>query len=167
LKDLKSKVSFIISNYKQPAIVEEFLEGDEITVGVVGNSSPYVVGMMKISYKRRNRSNFLYSLETKRNWKKIVKYQGKESIPKIIQEKIEDYALRAFLLLGLRDFARIDFRLDSAGNPKIIDVNPLAGLSPYYSDLPIAAKLNGLSYSKIINLILSEAFKRYGFKFKR
>jgi D-alanine-D-alanine ligase len=167
LEDLKSKVSFVLSKYKQPALVEEFLPGDEITVGVVGNTSPYVVGMMRISYKRKNKTDFLYSLETKRNWKRIVKHEGKESIPKIIQEKVEDYALRAFLLLGLRDFARIDFRLDVQACPKIIDVNPLAGLSPHYSDLPIAAQLNGLSYSELINLILSEAFRRYGFKSKR
>ncbi|MCM8773967.1 MAG: ATP-grasp domain-containing protein [Candidatus Omnitrophica bacterium] len=167
LKQLKKRIRFITSRYSQPALVEEFLPGDEFTVGVLGNGERIrILGMMKISYRRQLSKFFIYSLEVKREWQKNVRYEPEDKIPFDIRKNLEKYALEAFRILELRDIARIDMRLDSNGLPKIIDINPLPGLSPLYSDLPILYKLKGGSYSGLIKVILEEAFLRYGFKIK-
>ncbi len=164
-KDLNKRVAYIISKYRQPAVVEEFIEGDEITVGILGNDNPKVITMMKISLKDEGKESFIYSIENKRFWKERILYSGHNEIEKIIREKISEPALSAFKCLSLRDIARVDFRLNKIKTPFIIDVNPLPGLSPHYSDLPIAYKLGGGSYSDLIKKILKTALKRYGFKF--
>ena len=162
---LRKKVVFIWERYNQPSLVEEFLPNDEITVGVSGNKKPYLLGMMKIVPKDKPSLPFVYSIENKRMWQEKIEYKPQESIPDKIQELIEDYALRAFSLLELKDLARIDFRLDKNNHPKIIDINPLPGLSPSYSDLSILYNLKGRSYSELIKRFLHESFKRYGFNF--
>lgn len=167
-RDLNRRVKTIFLKYKQPALVEEFLEEEEITAGVCGwEKSARVLGMMKIVPKDKNKKNFLYSLETKRDWQKQVDYENEKSIPKPVRSLIEEYALRACAVLELKDLARIDFRLDKKRVPKIIDVNPLPGLSPRYSDLPILYRLNGKTYSDLIKTILKESFKRHGFRWEK
>jgi D-alanine-D-alanine ligase len=162
IPELKRQVSFIIQRYMQPALIEEFLEKDEITVGVAGDKKPYLLGMMRICPKQASKF-FIYSIETKRNWQSAVEYQPQQMILKKIQNKIEASALAAFRILELRDIARIDFRLDSNTTPKIIDINPLPGLSPHYSDLPIMYTLKGKTYSELIKTLLRESLRRYGF----
>ena len=162
--ELKKRANFVFRKYKQPALVEEFLEDDEITVGVCGNKFPFVLGMMHISPKFKSDKPFLYSQENKRNWKEKIKYEPQSSIKKSIQEAIKNYAIKAFKALELRDVSRIDFRLSNRGIPKIIDINPLPGLSPSSSDLPIICSLNGKNYSYLIKTILHEAFKRNSLK---
>ena len=162
--ELKERANFIFRKYKQPALVEEFLENDEITVGVCGNRFPFILGMMRVAEKNKSGTNFLYSQENKRNWEERIKYEPQSLIEKSIQKAIEKYSVKAFKALELRDIARIDFRLNGANVPKIIDVNPLPGLSPYYSDLPIICKLNGKNYSYLIKTILHEALKRNSLK---
>ncbi|MCF7908603.1 MAG: KamA family radical SAM protein [Candidatus Omnitrophica bacterium] len=165
--DLKKRVEEIISKYEQPALIEEFLERDEITVGVYGNEVPQILGMMKIVPRDKACKNFLYSLEIKQDWQNKVKYEPQESILKNIQKIIEFYAIKAYKELELKDMARIDFRLDTQNKPKIIDINPLPGLSSSYGDLPILYKLKGNSYNSLIRLILQDSFNRYGFSFDR
>lgn len=162
--ELKKITNFVFRKYKQPALVEEFLEEDEITVGVCGNRFPFILGMMQISPQLKSDKPFLYSQENKRNWEEKIKYEPQSSIKKSIQEAIKKYAIKAFKALELRDVARIDFRLNSIGIPKIIDINPLPGLSPNSSDLPIICRLNGKNYSYLVKTILHEAFKRNSLK---
>jgi len=162
--ELKKIAGFIFKKYKQPVLVEEFLENDEITVGVCGNHTPFILGMMRVAAKLKSDKPFLYSQENKRDWQTKIKYEPQGSIKKSIQKAIEKYAIEAFKALELRDVARIDFRLDCNNIPKIIDINPLPGLSPYYSDLPIVCELHGKNYSYLIRTILKEALKRNKFK---
>jgi len=162
-KDCKKKVKYILDICKQPVIIEEFLDGDEITVGLFGNDKPKILGMMKIS-EVNSKGDFIYSIENKRDWREKIKYEkveGKIS-PEVIY-KIEEYALKAFKALELRDIARIDFRLDSKKNPKIIDINPLLGLSPEYSDLMLMSKLYKKNFSDVVKTIFKISFKRCGF----
>ncbi len=161
-RDLQIRVCEVISRYSQPALVEEFLEKDEITVGVGGNSSPRLLGMMKIVPRDKNQKRFLYSLETKRDWEAKVKYLSEESIPLTVKASITHYSLTAYRILELRDFVRIDFRLSRDNSVKIIDVNPLPGLSPRYSDLPILYRLQGKTYSELIGEFLKDSFARNG-----
>jgi len=158
----QNQVQHIFSKYKQPALVEEFLRGDEITVAVYGNHKPRILGMMRI-VPREKTNLFLYSQENKREWETRITYEPQSCIAGSLQDAITRTAIGAFTILELRDIARIDFRLNHQNIPYIIDVNPLPGLSPSYSDLPIICKLQGKSYSYLIRIILREALKRYGF----
>jgi D-alanine-D-alanine ligase len=158
---VKTCIKRIWERYNQPAIVEEFLPGIEITAGVAGNIQPKCIGMMSITPVTEN-SSFLYSLEEKRNYLERIRYSGPDSMSPQLRKKIGDLAVRAFKALELRDIARIDFRLDEKGQPRVIDINPLPGLSPAYSDLPILYRLSGGEYSELIQTILREAFSRYG-----
>ncbi|MBU1122150.1 MAG: ATP-grasp domain-containing protein [Candidatus Omnitrophota bacterium] len=162
---LYAGVRRVINEYKQAAVVEEFLEKDEITVGVIGNQFPRILGMMKIVPVDMTVNNFIYSIEIKRDWEKKVKYLPQSSIASVTQAWIESLALKIFSSLELRDIARVDFRMDSKNIPKVIDINPIPGLSPRYSDLPILWSLAGNKYSQLIRLFLSESFSRYGIKF--
>lgn len=163
-KEMKERAREIFTRYRQPAIIEEFLEGEEITAAVIGNGPARVLGMMKIVPTDVAQKDFLYSIETKREWKKKVRYEPEESVPRETRERIKEYAVRAYRALELRDISRIDFRLDAKRLPKIIDINPLPGLSPAYSDLPILYRLKGGTYPELVRMILKESFKRHGFR---
>ena len=163
-KEAEERIRRIWSRYGQPALAEEFLPGEEITVGITGNGRPVIAGMMKIS-SVFPREEFLYSLEEKRNYLENIRYDGPETIPSPLREQLGRLAAAAFRALELRDMARIDFRLDGDGIPRIIDVNPLPGLSPQYSDLPILHRLSGGSYRDLIGAILKGALRRNGLAF--
>lgn len=165
--DLRKKVKEICSNYRQPAVIEEFITNDEITAGIYGNEFPKIIGMMKISPREGKKEKFIYSLEIKRNWENAVIYTPEKQIPYRIKQLIKKYAQAAYRALELKDLCRIDFRIGNNTIPKIIDVNPLPGLSPRYSDLPILFKINGGSYEKLIEILLKDAFKRYHILFNK
>lgn len=162
-RDCQKLIEKVITTYKQPAVVEEFLEGSEITVGLAGNQDVRVLGMMQIKHKTRSYKDFIYGLEVKRNWRKEVVYLPEANIEAKVKKQITQAALKAFKALELRDAARIDFRLDKEGKPRIIDINPLPGLSPVYSDLPILFRLKKKTYSQLINIIIRASLKRCGF----
>lgn len=164
---LRRQALGILKRYKQPVLVEEYLEREEVTVAACGNAAVDILGMMKIVPTDSACKMFIYSLENKRDWKKKIRYDPEDSLPVKQRRLLSSYAQRAYTALELRDIARIDFRFDGAGIPKIIDVNPLPGLSPHYSDLPIICRLKGISYTKLIRTILYHAFLRYGFKLPR
>jgi len=161
--DLAKRVRRIWKNYRQPALVEEFLPGAEITVGVMGNRNPAVVGMMAIDAKAVG-SSAVYSLEHKRNWEEMVRYLGPETIDPDIRAAVSEEAVKAFRILELKDIARVDFRLDRNGIPKAIDVNPLPGVSETYGDFPILYRMSGATYESLIRRILREAFQRQGLR---
>lgn len=160
--DMARKIRRIWSMYDQPALAESFLPGEEYTVGVVGNGSPRAIGMMRISCPSQEEGPFIYSIENKRAWEGRILYQGPETIDKDLRTLLEMSALKAFSVLELRDVSRIDFRLDDKGIPKVIDVNPLPGMSSAYSDLPILCRLSGTSYHDLVKTILEEALARNG-----
>lgn len=162
--DMEEKIRRLWSRYGQPALAEEYLPGDEITVGVVGWEKPEVAGMMRIS-PRTPAEEFLYSIEEKRNYIERIRYEGPETILPALRNSLEESALAAFSALELQDLARIDFRLDGGGVGRIIDVNPLPGLSPVYSDLPILQRLSGGNYEELLRFILKSAFSRYALAF--
>ncbi|MDD4202781.1 MAG: KamA family radical SAM protein [Candidatus Omnitrophica bacterium] len=163
LQDLRDRAAALLSRYVQPVVVEEYLEKEEITVGVCGNGADLqILGMMKISPRNKGQEKFIYSIENKRTWQTTIRYDGERSISPEIQALLKSYALKAFSALELRDIARIDFRVDKNNIPKIIDVNPLPGLSPSYGDLPILYSMNGGTHTELVKLLLQESFKRYG-----
>jgi D-alanine-D-alanine ligase len=139
-------------------LVEEFISGDELTVGVVGNDPPRVLGVMRIVPNRPD-EHFVYSLEVKRDWRNRVRYECPARLPTEASEKVEAAALAAYQALGCRDVARIDFRLRD-GVPYFIEANPLPGLSPETGDLVILAGRMGVGHTELINMIVDAALKR-------
>jgi D-alanine-D-alanine ligase len=149
----------ILDQYQQPVMVEEFIAGDEVTVGVVG-LPPQVLGAMRVLPKQGDNPNFTYSLEVKRKWEDLVSYECPARLPVKTTEEIVWASLTAFEVLGCQDVARIDFRVDLAGKPWLLEVNPLPGLRPGYSDLPMMAEKVGYGYGNLIGLILDSALRR-------
>ncbi len=165
-EELAQKARRIWERYRQPALAEEYLPGEEYTVALIGNETPRVVGIMRIRPKRQEK-DFLYSLVHKREWEDRIAYEGPEFLDEYTLASLEHSAIRAFRALELRDFARIDFRKDARGLPRIIDVNPLPGLRPGYGDFTIASKLSGHAYEEILGDILGECLGRCGFPGRR
>lgn len=158
----KEMVRFVTETYRQEALVEAFVPGAEVTVGVLGNDPPRIAGMMEIVPKTDSPAEFVYSLEVKRDWENRVAYRVPPSLPDATLAGIERSALGIYRTLGCRDFARIDFRLADPGVPHFLECNPLPGLSPGYGDLPIMADRMGIPYLSLIREILSHALARLG-----
>jgi D-alanine-D-alanine ligase len=140
-------------------MLEEFIAGDEVTVGIIGNSPTKVLGMMRILPKSRN-GNFVYSLEVKRNYLEMVEYECPACLEGRVLQAIEASGLNAFKTLECRDFARVDFRIGSGGVPYFLEINPLPGLGSY-SDLVIMAKKVGWTHQGLIANVLNTALERY------
>ncbi len=148
-----------LGKYHQPAMMEEFIMGDEVTVGITGNSPPKVLGTMRILPKQRD-SYFTYTLEVKRNYLDLVDYECPARLEEKVLQRIEVASLKAFEALGCRDFARLDFRVSAQGMPYFLEINPLPGLGTH-SDLVIMAKKLGWTHRELISAVLNAAFKRY------
>ncbi|HUU64320.1 MAG TPA: D-alanine--D-alanine ligase [Dehalococcoidia bacterium] len=160
MKKMTEVATVLLERYQQPVMVEEFIAGSEVTVGVVGNHPPKVLGIMRILPKKSG-DYFVYSLEVKREWESLVDYECPAQMKGSILQDITDSSLMVFEALGCRDIARIDFRLNSNGKPCFLEINPLPGLNPHSGDLPIIASKMGWTYEALILAILTAALERY------
>ena len=169
-KELKDEVERIISEYKQSALIEEFLPGREFTVAVLGNGkTAEVLPIVEINFNEFPEDFIpLYSyeakwiLDTKEN--PLDVFTCPALLDKQIEEKIKNISLQAYNTLRCRDWSRIDVRLDKDGEPNIIEINPLPGILPNPEEnscFPKAARAIGLNYNDMINRVLLEAAKRY------
>jgi D-alanine-D-alanine ligase len=145
---------------RQPILVEEFIAGEEVTVGVVGNSPPRIIGVLRVM-PAQPEERFVYSLEVKRDFTRRVCYECPPHLPIQHIHAVEQAALQVYRCLGCRDVSRIDFRLRD-GVPYFLEVNPLPGLNPETSDLVILARLAGMTYDELIRDILHAGLKRNG-----
>ncbi|MBI2853828.1 MAG: D-alanine--D-alanine ligase [Chloroflexi bacterium] len=157
---LDGVITALLEGYRQPVMVEEFIAGEEITVGVIGNSPPVVLGIMRVVPKKKSK-DFVYSLEIKRDWENLVEYECPAQLPAPVLRAIQEASLKIFDVLACRDFARLDFRVTEAGEPYFLEINPLAGLNPRSSDLPIMARKVGWTYNALIREIVDSAISRY------
>ena len=143
----------LLERYRQPVLVEEYLSGREFTVGVLGTgATARALGTLEVLLLDGADAG-VYSYRNKTQWEKIVEYGLLE--PGSLRTAVEAVALAAWRCLGCRDAGRVDVRLDGAGQPQLLEVNPLAGLAPGYSDLPMMAEMAGIGYSALIGEILS------------
>jgi D-alanine-D-alanine ligase len=154
-----SAVKELAGSYQQPVLVEEFVSGEELTVGIIGNEPRIVFGIMRV-LPRKPSDRFIYSLDVKRNYQQHVDYECPARIGAAATQAVEQAALRAFNILGCRDVARLDFRLRD-GVPYFLEINPLPGLHPVTGDLIVMAKALGMSYGQVIERILGAALNRY------
>jgi D-alanine-D-alanine ligase len=156
--NLLEVVETLRQDYQQPILVEEYIQGDELTVGIVGNQPPHVLGVMRVVPVQPT-TDFVYSLEIKRDWQRLVHYQCPAPLAPEHYQQVCEAALSAYRILGCRDVARVDFRLRGEV-PYFLEVNPLPGLNPESSDLVIMSRLCGWSYSQLIETIIHEAIAR-------
>lgn len=147
----------LLSEFRQPVLVEEYLPGEEMTVGVIGTGpKARVVGVMGISLNENADAEF-YSYENKEDYEERVVYRLIEDER---SKTAADLSLKLWRGLGCRDAGRIDFKCDARGEPNFLEINPLAGLHPKRSDLPIMCNLAGISYQELIKQIVISTLER-------
>lgn len=158
---LGREVARVLEGYAQPVLVEEFCPGAELTVGILGTGpTARVIGALQIVPRHVGASEFVYSLEVKRDWENQVAYEFPPKLPAPLVRRVEEVALTAHRALGCRDVSRVDIRLDADGEPQFIEVNPLPGLNPRTGDLCILAARAGLPYSRLVGSIVDGARRR-------
>jgi D-alanine-D-alanine ligase len=149
----------LLEKYRQPVLVETFLQGREFTVGIVGSgSSARALGVMEVMLNSEAEPD-VYSYLNKEHYEERVRYRLADDT---MARQASEIALSCWRGLGCRDGGRVDLRADSAGVPNFIEVNPLAGLNPAHSDLPILCRLAGITYQELIAMIMQSARKRVG-----
>jgi D-alanine-D-alanine ligase len=158
-KELAAFAAKLLARYRQPVLVETYLPGREFTVGIVGNGDDAkVLGVCEILLKEHAEAN-VYSLHNKELCEDLVIYQRADDDEAMAAGR---HALAAYHALECRDAARIDFRSNAEGEPYFLEANPLAGLHPHHSDLPILAAQNGIPYVQLIGMMLDAGLARYG-----
>jgi D-alanine-D-alanine ligase len=147
-----------MGDYRQPILVEEFIDGDELTVGILGNRPPSVLGILRVLPKKKV-GPFIYSIEVKRDWRRLVEYECPAGLSKEDDECVRRAALAVWEAVGCRDVARVDFRL-RRGVPYFLEVNPLPGLSPGSGDIVLLAEAVGIPHAQLVQRILQAAIDR-------
>jgi len=149
----------LLERYRQPVLVETFLPGREFTVGIIGTAaSAEPVAVMEVILNAEAEAG-VYSYVNKEECESRVVYRLAEDEQ---AKEAGAVALAAWRALGCRDGGRVDLRQDVAGKPLFLEVNPLAGLHPTHSDLPIMCTLAGIPYDALIGRIVESARRRCG-----
>lgn len=148
----------LLDKHRQPVLVEEYLPGREFTVAILGSGADArVLGTLEVAI-RAHAGTSIYTFEVKEKCDDFVDYSRPERSP--IIAAVEKLALDSYIALEVRDTGRVDVRLDRQGLPAFMEVNPLPGLNPFHSDLPMIATQEGMSYPELIGAILDSAFRR-------
>ncbi len=159
--ELREVARELVSKYRQPALVENYVAGREFTVGLLGERRPRVLPPMEIVFLDPGDPTPIYSFDMKQEWNDRIRYEVPARLAPRELDRLERAARECFGALGCRDVARVDFRLDADGRFHFIECNPLPGLAPGWSDLVLIAQAAGLEYRGLIGEILSFAIRRY------
>jgi D-alanine-D-alanine ligase len=169
-QELEAEALRVIQSYRQPALVEEFLPGREFTVALLGNGSNLrVLPIIETKFDDFPPQAYpINSFEAKWLWdttdRPLNVLECPARISSSLEREIENMCRRIFGLLRCRDWCRIDLRLDTAGIPNVLEVNPIPGVLPNpeeHSFFPTAAAAAGLEYDELINEVLNLAVDRY------
>ncbi|MCD4673292.1 MAG: hypothetical protein K8R77_11570 [Anaerolineaceae bacterium] len=181
--ELREQIGFILGRYKQAALVETFIEGREVTVGMVGNLVGPVARRLPVNTvapRIQSGLRFFPPMEVDLNpylvsdgvYSNRLKVALADQLDYLCPAPLDDemidelnwLAAAAFRVTGALDVARVDFRLDANDDnkPYILEINPLPGLSPGISDIVIEAQADGVDHTALVNMILEAALKRYG-----
>jgi D-alanine-D-alanine ligase len=157
-RQLQRVVRALLREFRQPVLIERFLPGREFTVGILGTGqAATALATLEIVLLPEADAN-VYSYRNKEQCEELVRYRLLEE--DLMRRDVEQLALDAWQALGCRDGGRIDIRLDEHGAPHFLEVNPLAGIHPEHSDLPIMATLVGVPYRDLIGRIMDSALGR-------
>ena len=148
----------LLEAHRQPVLVEEYLPGREFTTAIVGTGhKARAIGTMEIVVKKTEHGS-IYSYETKEECETLIEYRHTK--PCETRTEVEKLAVDCYAALECRDGGRVDIRLDAHGKASFMEVNPLAGLNPGHSDLPMIAEMEGMSYRELLGYIIASAAKR-------
>jgi D-alanine-D-alanine ligase len=170
-QQLRAQVEFLLEHYQQPVLIEEYLPGAEFTCAVLGNGDEArVLPIVGMNFEALPHGALpVYGFEAKWIWDRPEKpleiFECPARITEELRRTIEDVVLRAYRVLGCRDWSRIDVRLDASGKPNVVEVNPLPGILPNPADnscFPKAARAAGMSYDELIQACLVHAAERQG-----
>jgi D-alanine-D-alanine ligase len=168
--ELEAQTRFLLETYEQPVLVESYLSGAEFTCGVLGNGDDArVLPLVAMNFSALPDGALpIYGFEAKWLWdtpdEPLAIFECPARIDERLRAAVDDVVLRAYRVLGCRDWSRIDVRLDAAGVPNIVEINPLPGILPNPEDnscLPKAARAAGLSYDELIQSALLAAAARH------
>ncbi len=172
-RELELRVEEVVNLYHQPALVERFLGGREFTVGILGNLPQLeILPIIEIDHSYLPAgANPIYSYEAKWVWDQpenpLPLFRCPAEIDESLKEEIEKVVIQTWKALRVRDWCRMDLRLDEMGKPNILEVNPLPGILPRPEDnscLPKAARTAGYTYPGLIQKVVEIACERYGLK---
>lgn len=153
-EQLIQQCEFILKTFHQPALVEAYLPGREFTVGLIGTyDNAKVLGVMEVK-PTTDADKYAYTFDNKQFYENRIIYKA------VDEPKVAALALKAWQSLHCRDAGRVDIRMNIKGEPCFMEVNPLAGLNPVYSDLCILCQQIGFPYEKLILFIVNEAYER-------
>lgn len=182
MEELQEQVAYVLHRYQQTALVEKFIDGREVTIGVVGNltgpaarrlpededATRIQAGLhffppMEVDLKPFLESDGVYSNRLKVDLADQLNYIAPAPIEPDLLADLNWYTAAVFRVVGALDVSRVDFRLDVNDNwkPYILEINPLPGLSPGISDLVIEAAAEGIDHPALVNMILDTALRRY------
>lgn len=182
-EELRTQLEYIIRKYKQSALVERYIEGREVTVGLVGNLIGPVarrIPLDEAAHRIQAGLRFLPPMEVnlapwlefggvygntlKTDFAADLEYICPAPLDEDQVDELNWLAAAVFRVTGALDVSRIDFRLDAHDNfkPYILEINPLPGLTPKISDIVIEAEADGIGHTELVNMILETALKRYG-----
>ena len=163
-QELRCQLRWLIGTYGQAALVEQFIEGREITVGLLGNERLHVLPPLEVDLSRcPPEEGGIYTGRIKSELPDSPLYVCPAALTETQVQELGQLAVGAFRALGCLDVARVDFKLDAheGDKPYILEVNPLPGLSPGVSDLVFEAEAGGMGHPELINGILNAALERY------
>jgi D-alanine-D-alanine ligase len=182
-EEMREQIGVIIDKYKQPVLVERYIEGREVTVGFIGNlvgpvaqrmpddenarriqAGLHFLPPMEVDLSPFTDSDTVYSNRLKVDLADKLNYLCPAPITEEQKDELNWLAAAVFRVTGALDVSRVDFRLDMHDNfkPYILEINPLPGLSPIISDLVIEAAGEGTTHTELVNMILDTALERYG-----
>jgi D-alanine-D-alanine ligase len=183
--ELRERVSAQLEKYQQPILVERYIKGREVTVGVLGNLNGngyhrqnerheplhapeelFFFPVLEVDTDAYPTEAGLYTNRVKTELVHDFYYVCPAVLDPDIEHQLKVLTAAVFRVLDCKDVSRVDFRLDEEHNnqPYILEINPLPGLNPSYSDLCLQAKAAGWSYDELINAIADQAVRRYQLK---
>jgi D-alanine-D-alanine ligase len=163
---LLAKIKEIQGLYMQEVLVEEFIDGKELTVGILENGKVNILPILEIDFSTCKKSGeYFYSWRMKEfqgnaEFGLVPTFHCPARLDKETEELVKDVALKTHQAVGCYDISRTDIRLSADGTPYVLEINPLPGLNPTESNFPIMAYAAGMKYEDIIEAILMSASER-------
>ena len=153
--ELRQRVRWVLQQYRQGCLVEEYMPGREFCVGILGNRELEILPIVEV----RTSAGF-YSYESKSVHDKELICPAQ--VPGRLADDMREMGRTSFREFRCRDLARLDVKLDAHGAPGFLEMNPLPGLSPYYSIFNVQARAAGIEFEELIRRIIANALERSG-----
>ena len=160
--ELRTEVSRAVETYQQEALVERYIEGREVTCGLVGNENPRVFPVLEIDLSTCPPDQLgLYTNLIKHDIPETPTYRCPAPLDEAMTMMVKRLTVEVFHAVGALDVARVDFRIDQHdGKPHVLEINTLPGLTPGISDLVIVAAADGIDHTQLVNMIFDATVKR-------